>query len=108
MRFCKVKSYTPTKTGCRREILYLPDSFILLLSPPPLYNRGGRVKKEVQEEDLMRHQLTKEERQRGFRAAVFAVQIKHNLDFNEAVQWLMRKISPGGNWVKVRENKQRT
>lgn len=44
----------------------------------------------------MRHQLTEEERLRGgkngFRAAVLKVQIEHGLEFNEAVQWLKRKI----------------
>lgn len=43
-----------------------------------------------------RHELTREERVRGgkagFRAAVLAVQLEYNLEFNEAVCWLKRKI----------------
>jgi hypothetical protein len=57
----------------------------------------------------MRHVFTTEERRKGgqlgFRMAVASVQERYALDFNEAVQWLMRKISPGGDWLKVRENK---
>jgi len=55
----------------------------------------------------MRHIFTTEERQRGFRSAVLKMQVEHGLEFNEAVQWLMRKISPKGNWIAVREQKQR-
>ena len=44
----------------------------------------------------MRHKLTKEELRRGgengFRAAVFKVQTEYNLEFNDAVCWLKRKI----------------
>jgi len=50
----------------------------------------------------MRHQFTKEECQKGgkagFRAAIFSVQVRYNLEFNEAVCWLKRKMgwqSPG-------------
>jgi len=53
----------------------------------------------------MRHIFTKEESQLGFRNAVLKVQVEYELDFNQAVQWLMRKISPGGNWVRVRKEK---
>jgi len=57
----------------------------------------------------MRHVFTTEERRRGgqlgFRMAVASVQERYALDFNEAVQWLMRKISPGGDWQNFRENK---
>lgn len=49
----------------------------------------------------MRHILTTEERKRGgragFRAAVFQVQVRYNLEFNEAVCWLKRKIG----WVSA-------
>ena len=55
----------------------------------------------------MRYQLTKEDRQKGFRAAVLKVREKHGLEFNEAVQWLMRKISPRGDWVAIREQRAR-
>jgi len=41
-------------------------------------------------EGIRRHQLTREERQKGFRNAVFSIQNKHGLDFNQAVQWLLR------------------
>ena len=45
---------------------------------------------------MARHQLTREDRVKGgkagFRAAVFAVQCEHGLDFNQAVCWLKRKI----------------
>lgn len=54
----------------------------------------------------MRHVFTIEECRKGgkagFRLAVFHVQERYALDFNEAVQWLMRKISPGGDWQKAR------
>jgi len=54
----------------------------------------------------MRHVFTTEERRRGgqlgFRKAVESVQERYLLDFNQAVQWLMRKISPGGDWQKVK------
>jgi hypothetical protein len=54
----------------------------------------------------MRHVFTTEERRKGgkagFRVAVASVQERYALDFNEAVQWLMRKISPGGDWQKAR------
>ena len=54
----------------------------------------------------MRHVFTTEERRRGgqlgFRMAVASVQERYALDFNEAVQWFMRKISPGGDWHKAR------
>lgn len=53
----------------------------------------------------MRHQFTKEERQKGFRNAVLNVQVRYKLDFNTAVQWLMRRISPNGDWQAVREGK---
>jgi len=43
-----------------------------------------------------RHQFTREERVRGgkagFRSAVLKVQIEYNLEFNQAVCWLKRKI----------------
>lgn len=55
---------------------------------------------------MPRHVLTGEDRQKGFRKAVESVQLEYGLDFNEAVQWLMRKISPNGNWVKVREERR--
>lgn len=55
----------------------------------------------------MRHQLTKEERKRGFREAVASVQERHGLDFNQAVQWLLRrsasKAGYNGNWQAYRE-----
>jgi len=54
----------------------------------------------------MRHVFTTEERRKGgkagFRVAVASVQERYALDFNEAVQWLMRKISPSGDWQKAR------
>jgi len=53
----------------------------------------------------MRHQLTKEDRRKGFENAVLQVQIKYGLEFNEAVQWLMRRISPNGNWQAVRKER---
>ena len=40
---------------------------------------------------MSRHELTREERQKGFRNAVFSVQERYELDFNHAVQWLLRK-----------------
>jgi hypothetical protein len=44
----------------------------------------------------MNHEFTHEERVRGgragFRAAVFKVQCDYNLEFNDAVCWLKRKI----------------
>lgn len=54
----------------------------------------------------MRHQFTVEERQRGFRNAIEKVQIEHGLEFNKAVQWLLRKISPQGNWKAWREKQK--
>ena len=58
---------------------------------------------------MARHTLTKEDRQKGFRNAIEAVQIKHGLDFNEAVQWLLRKSARqagyNGNWQQYREDR---
>jgi len=46
--------------------------------------------------DTMKHQFTLEERRRGgeagFRAAIAKVQYERNLEFNDAVCWLKRKI----------------
>jgi len=47
----------------------------------------------------MRHQLTREERQKGFRNAIASVQERHNLEFNQAVQWLLRR-GTGLRWNK--------
>jgi hypothetical protein len=55
----------------------------------------------------VRHELTTEDRKKGFRNAVFAVQCRHGLDFNQAVQWLLRrsarKAGFDGDWVRARE-----
>lgn len=59
---------------------------------------------------MARHIFTREERQRGFRNAVEAVQIRHGLDFNDAVQWLLRrsanKAGYNGNWQQYRHDRQ--
>jgi hypothetical protein len=54
-----------------------------------------------------RHVFTTEERQLGFRRAIESVQEKYGLDFNEAVQWLLRKSAKQagyhGDWQAYRE-----
>lgn len=53
---------------------------------------------------MARHQLTKDERKKGFRNAVFNVQVKHGLEFNQAVCWLKNKIG----WQSPAERRRKS
>jgi hypothetical protein len=56
---------------------------------------------------MARHILTKEDRQKGFRNAVQSLQVRYNIGFNQAVQYLLRKEARrtgfDGNWVAARQ-----
>lgn len=51
-----------------------------------------------------RHKLTKADRQKGFRNAVWSLQVRYNVDFNQAVQWLLRK-GRGLRWNESNERR---
>jgi hypothetical protein len=56
---------------------------------------------------MPRHVLTTEDRQKAFRNAVFAIQVRYGLDFNRAVQYVLRrsarKAGFDGDWQAYRE-----